>query len=274
MKKVSYQGVPGAYSESAARKFFGDGIDTYGTDSFEEVLRSAAPEETPTDVNHCILPVENSIEGTVGQSIDAILKTDLYAIGEVYLKVEHCLIGRGRLGNVTKVYSHPQALGQCSDFIIDHNLRTVPTYDTAGSVEIIKDLEDNCAAIASSLASSLYNIPIIKEGISNNSNNFTRFLVFSRENTTETGNNKTSIIFSVKHEPGALHQILKEFNDNEINLTKIESRPNKNTNWEYNFFVDFLGHYSNSKIKSVLDKISENALFLKIIGSYPVADLD
>ena len=282
MNKVSYQGVPGAYSESAARKFFGEEIDTYGTDSFEEALRCAAPEEAPTDVNHCILPVENSIEGTVGQSIDAILKTDLHSIGEVYLKVEHCLIGRGRLGNewtpnkevVTKVYSHPQALGQCSDFIFDHDLKTVPTYDTAGSVEIIKDLEDNCAAIASSLASSLYSIPIIKEGIANNPNNFTRFLVFSRENTTETGNDKTSIIFSVKHEPGALHDILKEFNDNDINLTKIESRPNKNTNWEYNFFVDFLGHYSNSKIKSVLDKISENTLFLKIIGSYPIADLD
>ena len=275
MKKVSYQGVPGAYSQSAAKKFYGEEIDTYGRDgSFAEVLRSAAPDGLPTDVNHCILPVENSIEGTVGQSIDAITNTNLHSIGEVYLKVEHCLIGRGKLDDVTKVYSHPQALGQCSDFIEDHDLKTVPTYDTAGSVEIIKDLEDNCAAIASSLASSLYNVPIIKEGIANNSNNFTRFLVFSRENTTETGNDKTSIIFSVKHEPGSLYHILKEFNDNDINLTKIESRPNKNTNWEYNFFVDFLGHYSNLKIKSVLDKISENTTFLKIIGSYAVADLD
>jgi prephenate dehydratase len=274
MKKVSYQGVPGAYSQSAAKKFFGEGIDTYGTSSFEHALNSAEEERTPLDVNHSILPVENSIEGTVGQSVDEIIKTNLHSIGEVYLKVEHCLIGNGKLGNITKVYSHPQALGQCSDFIIDHNLKTVPTYDTAGSVEIIKDLEDNCAAIASSLASSLYNVPIIKKGIANNSNNFTRFLIFSRENTTETGNDKTSIIFSVKHEPGSLHKILKEFNDKDINLTKIESRPNKNTNWEYNFFVDFLGHYSNSKIKSVLDKISENTLFLKIIGSYPVEDLD
>ena len=274
MKKVSYQGVPGAYSQSAAKKFFGEEIDTYGADSFEDALNSAEEERSPSDVNYSILPVENSIEGTVGQSIDEIVKTNLHSIGEVYLKVEHCLIGRGKLDDVTKVYSHPQALGQCSDFIKDHDLKTVPTYDTAGSVEIIKDLEDNCSAIASSLASSLYNVPIIKEGIANNSNNFTRFLVFSRQNTNETGNDKTSIIFSVKHEPGALHQILKEFNDNDINLTKIESRPNKNTNWEYNFFVDFLGHYSNSKIKSVLDTISKNTLFLKIIGSYPVADLD
>jgi prephenate dehydratase len=274
MKKVSYQGVPGAYSQSAAKKFFGEGIETIGTDSFEDALNSVEEERTPTDVNYSILPVENSIEGTVGQSVDEILKTNLHSVGEVYLKVEHCLIGRGKLDDVTKVYSHPQALGQCSDFIEAHDLKTVPTYDTAGSVEIIKNLEGNCAAIASSLASSLYNVPIIKEGIANNSNNFTRFLVFSGENTTETGNDKTSIIFSVKHEPGALHQILKEFNDNDINLTKIESRPNKNTNWEYNFFVDFLGHSSNSKIKSLLDKISENTIFLKIIGSYAVAELD
>ena len=273
MKKISYQGVPGAYSQSAAKKFFGEGIDTIGTNSFEDALNSAE-EETSSDVNYSILPVENSIEGTVGQSIDEIVKTNLHSIGEVYLKVEHCLIGKGKLDDVTKVYSHPQALGQCSNFITDHNLKTVPTYDTAGSVEIIKNLEDNCAAIASKLASDLYDVPIIKKGISNNLNNFTRFLVFSRENTTESGNDKTSIIFSVKHEPGALHHILKEFNDNDINLTKIESRPNKNTNWEYIFFVDFIGHSSNSEIKSVLDNIEKNTIFLKIIGSYPIANLD
>ena len=274
MKKVSYQGVQGAYSQSAAKKFFGEELDTIGTNSFEDALNYAQDDKTLSDVNYSILPVENSIEGTVGQSIDEIVKTNLHAIGEVYLKVEHCLIGRGKLDEITKVYSHPQALGQCSDFIEDHDLKTVPTYDTAGSVNIIKDLEKNCAAIASSLASNLYDVPIIKEGIANNSNNFTRFLVFSREKTNESKNDKTSIIFSVKHEPGALYQILKEFNDNDINLTKIESRPNKNTNWEYNFFVDFLGHSSNSKIKSVLDNIRKNTIFLKIIGSYPIANLD
>jgi len=274
MKKVSYQGVQGAYSQSAAKKFFGEDIETLATKSFEDTLKFSENEQTSEDINYSILPVENSIEGTVGQSIDVITNTSLNSIGEVYLKIEHCLIGNGKFDDVTKVYSHPQALGQCSDFIINHSLKTVPTYDTAGSVEIIKELEDNCAAIASSLASSLYNVPIIKEGISNNSNNFTRFLIFSRENTTESGNDKTSIIFSVKHESGALHQILKEFNDKDINLTKIESRPNKNKNWEYNFIVDFLGHNSDSKIKSVLEKIKENTIFLKVLGSYPIAELD
>ena len=136
-------------------------------------------------------------------------------------------------------------------------------------------MEDvHSASIASYDAGSLYDIPIIKQGIENNPNNYTRFLIFSKENSIEGECDKTSIMFSVKHEPGALYKILKEFNDNGINLTKIESRPNKNTNWEYNFFVDLLGHFSNSKISSVLNKISDSTLFLRVLGSYPIADLD
>jgi prephenate dehydratase len=271
MNHVSFQGEHGAYSESAAKKFFGKDVKSIPSKSFEDALK--ATEENNS--NYSVLPVENSIEGTVGQSIDAITNTSLHSIGEVYLKVEHCLIGKGKLEDVKMVYSHPQALGQCSNFIQNKKLQTVPTYDTAGSVKIIKEMDDvNSASIASYDAGKLYEVPIIEQGIENNPNNFTRFLIFAKENSSESSNDKTSIIFSVKHEPGALYQILKEFNDNGINLTKIESRPNKNTNWEYNFFVDFIGHFSNSKISSVLNKVSENTIFLKILGSYPVADLD
>ena len=271
MNKVSFQGEHGAYSESAANKFFGEKIEAIPCDTFEVALKITEEGNS----NYSILPVENSIEGTVGQSIDAIKNTDLHSVGEIYLKVEHCLISTGKLENIKTVYSHPQALGQCSDFIQTKKLKTVPTYDTAGSVKIIKEMNNiHYASIASIDAGDLYNIPIIKQGIENNSNNYTRFLIFSKENSVESKNDKTSIIFSVKHEPGALYQILKEFNDNGINLTKIESRPNKNTNWEYNFFVDFLGHFSNSKISSVLSKISENTLFLKVLGSYPISNLD
>ena len=271
MNKVSFQGEHGAYSESAGKRFFGEDIESIPENTFDNALKSTEKNES----DYSILPVENSIEGSVGQSIDAIAKTDLHSIGEIYLKIEHCLIGAGKLEDIDTVYSHPQALGQCNEFINNRKLKTVPTYDTAGSVKIIKEKNDNhSAAIASYDAGILYDMPIIKHGIENNSNNYTRFLVFSKNNSVEGTNDKTSIIFSVKHEPGALYEILKEFNDNDINLTKIESRPNKNTNWEYNFFVDLLGHYSNSKISSVLNKISENTLFLKIIGSYPIADLD
>ena len=271
MTKISFQGEHGAYSESAAKKFFKEEIQTVPCNSFEEALKLTENGES----DYSILPVENSIEGTVGQSIDAITHTELYAIGEEYFKVEHCLISIGKLEDIETVYSHPQALGQCSDFIKTRQLKTVPTYDTAGSVKIIKEINDTqSAAIASNDAGNLYKIPIVKQGIENNTNNYTRFLIFSKTNSQEDTNDKTSIIFSVKHEPGALHQILKEFNDNDINLTKIESRPNKNTNWEYNFFVDFQGHSSNSKIKAVLDSVEKNTIFLKVIGSYPIADLD
>ena len=271
MTDISFQGEHGAYSESAAKKFFGKEINTMPCNSFEDALKIVENGES----KYAILPVENSIEGTVGQSIDAITNTNLHVIGEEYFKVEHCLIGTGKLEDIETVYSHPQALGQCNDFIQTREFKTVPTYDTAGSVKIIKEINDiHAAAIASNDAGELYNIPIVKQGIENNPNNYTRFLIFSKENSTETKNDKTSIIFSVKHEPGTLYHILKEFNDNDINLTKIESRPNKNTNWEYNFFVDFLGHHSDTKINKVLDVISENTIFLKILGSYPIAELD
>jgi len=275
VKRIAFQGEYGAYSDAAAKKYIREWNETItdreACETFEEALDKTSNGATQLT----ILPVENSIEGTVGQSIDAITNTSLNAIGELYLKVEHCLISTLKLEDIDTVYSHPQALGQCSQFIKENNLKTIPTYDTAGSVKIIKDLDKNsCAAIASSHASSLYEIPIIKQGIENNANNFTRFLIFSKDKSTESKNDKTSIIFSVKHEPGALYQILKEFNDNDINLTKIESRPNKNKNWEYNFFVDLLGHFSSSKITSVLSKVSENTLFLKVIGSYQIADLD
>ena len=140
-------------------------------------------------------------------------------------KLNIALISIGKLEDIETVYSHPQALGQCSNFILNKKLKTVPTYDTAGSVKIVKEMNDiHSAAIASNDAGNLYNIPIIKQGIENNANNYTRFLILSKENSSEKTEDKTSIIFSVKHEPGALHQILKEFNDNDINLTKIESQ--------------------------------------------------
>ena len=127
MKKVSFQGEHGAYSESAARRFFGETIDSIPQNTFEDALKMT--EDNKSD--YSILPVENSIEGTVGQSIDAITNTKLHSVGEIYLKVEHCLIGTGNLVDIETVYSHPQALGQCSKFIKENNLKTVPTYDTA-----------------------------------------------------------------------------------------------------------------------------------------------
>ena len=271
MKRVSFQGERGAYSEAASVSFFEDEVNVIPCSTFADALKNT---ENDTS-DYSVLPVENSLEGSVGESNDLLLSTKLNVVGEIYHRIHHCLIGTGSLADIDIVYSHPQALGQCRQFIQENSLETIPTYDTAGSVKIIRGLnENNVACIASKKAGKIFDVPVIQEGIEDNTNNYTRFLVFSKEKNDKTENSKTSIIFSVKHETGTLYQIINEFYQQKINLTKIESRPNKNTAWEYNFYVDFEGHQDDSSIKDMLKKLRDNSTFLKILGSYPIAKLD
>jgi prephenate dehydratase len=270
MIRVSFQGERGAYSEAASRAFFDEDIETIPLPTFAEVLESTSLDKT----NFSVLPVENSLEGSVGESYDLLYSTSLNAIGEYYLRIKHCLIGSGKLEDVDTVYSHPQALGQCRNFLEKHGMKTVPTYDTAGSVKIIKDVgTKNVACIASEMASEIYKMPIITREIANNLNNYTRFLILGKQQKHETGKDKTSIIFSIKHEPGSLYRIIENFHRFNVNLTKIESRPNKTSAWEYNFYVDFEGHAENSKISEMIERIRKDTLFMKILGSYPSAKL-
>ena len=269
MTNISFQGERGAYSEAAAKSFF-DEIETIPFATFAEVLENTSKGNS----EYSILPVENSLEGSVGESYDLLYSTSLNVIGEIYHRVEHCLIGIGKLEDVDTVYSHPQALGQCREFIEEHNMKTIPTYDTAGSVKIVKELnKKNCACIASKTSSLIYNMPIMSENIANNSNNYTRFLILSKKKSTQTENDKTSIIFSIKHEPGSLFRIIENFHKNNVNLTKIESRPTKSNTWEYNFYVDFEGNAKNPKILEMLEKIKQESLFMKVLGSYHSAKL-
>ena len=271
MIKVSFQGERGAYSEAAARSFFSEEIETIPLPTFKEVLESTISNNT----DYSVLPVENFLEGSVGESYDLLYSTSLNAMGEIYHRIEHCLIGNGKLEEVDTVYSHPQALGQCRDFIQNYKMQTVPTYDTAGSVRIIKEInKSNVSCIASKTSSEIYKMPIISENIANNLNNYTRFLVLSKKSSEETGNDKTSIIFSIKHEPGTLFRIIENFHKYNINLTKIESRPTKSTNWEYNFYVDFEGHAKNPQISKMLEEIQNETLYLKTLGSYRSAKLN
>ena len=286
MNRVSFQGERGAYSDAASISFFGDDIEVIPCPTFADVLKNT--ENGVSD--YSVLPVENSLEGSVGESNDLLLSTNLKAVSEIYHRIHHCLIGTGSLADIDTVYSHPQALGQCRQFIQENSLKTIPSYDTAGSVKIIKDLnKSNVACIASKNAAEIFGVPVIQDGIEDNANNYTRFLIFSKESSGTMNSNfpkiayavannpddmKTSIIFSVKHEAGALYQIINEFYQNKINLTKIESRPNKNTLGEYNFYVDFEGHQDDSSIKDMLQKLRGNTTFLKILGSYPIAKLD
>src|SRR5574338_1693393 len=204
MLKVAFQGESGAYSQAAAVSFFKDPIDTMPHPTFYDALDSTENRRS----DYTILPVENSLEGSVGESYDLLLTTKLSAVGEIYHRISHCLIGLQTLEKIDTVYSHPQALGQCREFIQKNHLKPIPTYDTAGSVKILLELKsENISCIASKRAAEIYNVPVIKEGIEDNSNNYTRFLVLSRDKHASTSKDKTSIIFSIKHTPGALYNI-------------------------------------------------------------------
>ena len=268
--EVAFQGEVGAYSEEAALQFFGPLITTKPYESLDEVFKVVERDE----MQFGIIPVENSLEGSISRSYDLLLDSSLRVCGEIELRVVHCLIANPgtRLDLIKRVYSHPQALSQCRTFLKHLGGELIPTYDTAGSVKMIKEgsITDG-AAIASARAAEIYDMKVIASEIEDNPNNFTRFFVLSREDCPPSGNDKTSIVFSVKHKPKALYDFLKAFATRDINLSKIESRPTRQRPWEYNFYLDFDGHREDKAPREVLKSLERNSLFLKVLGSYPKA---
>jgi chorismate mutase/prephenate dehydratase len=270
VKTVAFQGERGAYSENAVYQFFGTTAKVKPCRDFRDVFESVKKQEAEAGV----VPVENSIEGSVNQNYDLFFTYDLKVCGEVIVKVAHCLIANPgtSLDTVKAVYSHPQALAQCRSFLERLNCELIPTYDTAGSVKLIKEKKlTNAAAIASEKAAELYGMKILARDIADNTENYTRFFVLSKEDSPITGKDKTSIIFSAKHEPGSLYHALGEFAKRNINLTKIESRPTKKTPWEYNFYLDFEGHRTEPRCAEALKALEKYAIFVRILGSYPKA---
>jgi chorismate mutase / prephenate dehydratase len=266
--KVTYQGETGAYSEMAVFKFFGSKVEPVPCKDFREVFESVKTGAVP----HGVVPIENSIEGSVNQNYDLFLAYDLKVCGEVAIKLAHVLIANPNteLENVKTVYSHPQALAQCRSYLEKHKWEISPAYDTAGSVKIIKEKNlTNAAAIASEKAADLYGMKILARNISDNPSNYTRFLVLGTEDAAPTGDDKTSIIFSSKHAPGTLYHAIGEFATRNINLTRIESRPTKTTAWQYNFYLDFEGHRTEKRCAEALQALEKFAIFVKILGSYP-----
>jgi chorismate mutase/prephenate dehydratase len=268
--KAAFQGEPGAYSESAAYNFFGSSSQPVPCRRFSDVFRSVEAGETDFGV----VPIENSIEGSVNQVYDLFLKYDHKVCGEIVLKIVHCLIANPEtdLGSIKVIYSHPQALAQCRSFLESLNCEMISTYDTAGSVKMIKEERlTGAGAIAGERAAEIYNMSILAKNISDNPNNYTRFFVLSKNDAPPSGNDKTSVIFSTKHLPGALYQVLGEFAGRSINLTKIESRPTKRRPWEYNFYLDFEGHRNEKKCAEALEGLRSKSVFVKVLGSYPKA---
>lgn len=269
--EVAFQGEVGAYSEEAAFRFFGPSTTVIPCETLDEVFKLVQE----ASVQYGIIPVENSLEGSISRSYDLLLETDVKVCGEIELRVSHCLIANpeAELGSITRIYSHPQALAQCQNYLRHLGRELIPNYDTAGSVKMIKEkhIMDG-AAIASARAADIYDMKIIEREIEDNPHNFTRFFVISRQDTTPTGNDKTSIVFLLKHRPGTLYEALKIFAAHKINLTKIESRPTRQKLWEYNFYLDFEGHQQDATVQRALKKLSQTCHFLKVLGSYPKAE--
>jgi chorismate mutase/prephenate dehydratase len=267
---VAFQGEIGAYSEEAALRFFSSSIQVKPCESLDDVFKAVEQDE----VQFGIVPIENSLEGSISRTYDLFLDSSLKVCGETELKVSHCLIAsqEARLDLIKRVYSHPQALGQCQAFLRHLNCELIPTYDTAGSVKIIKEEKiTDGGAIASARAAEIYGMKVMATEIEDNPNNFTRFFILSRQDSPPSGDDKTSIVFSVKHKPGALYEFLKEFAARNISLTKIESRPTRQKPWEYNFYLDFEGHREDKAPREALENVEPVSLFVKVLGSYPKA---
>jgi prephenate dehydratase len=269
--KVAYQGIPGAYSEAALRMHFGAGAEPIGFAFSEQVFD--AVEDGRADAG--FVPVENSIAGSVGVNTDLLLERKVFATGETYLPIDHCLLGAGRLEDVSVVYSHPIALAQCRDFLNKRALRAMPEYDTAGAAELVaKRALPGEAAVASKRCAEIYGLRVLAEDIQSVKGNFTRFLAFRRENDVPAGlkAEKTSLAFSVHHHPGALLGCLKVFADHAINLSKLESRPIASNPFEYSFFVDLLGGTGDAGVSAALAELRAEARHVKVLGSYPIAE--
>lgn len=263
-KKVAFQGEHGAYSEIAATKFFPDS-ELIPKKLFQDIFDALRSDS----IDCAVVPIENSIEGSVNEIYDLLLDADKKITGEIFLKIDHCLIALPNSTTITKVFSHPQALAQCRNYIKKKNLDAIPTYDTAGSVRLIKEKKIlDTAAIASKNAAEFYNMKILDQNIEDRKNNFTRFLVLSDHQTAPSKSDRTSMIFGLKHTPGTLYSVMQEFDHNKINLTKIESRPTKEKPWEYNFYVDFEGHIEEDNVKMAIKSIEMKCTFVKILGSY------
>ncbi len=265
-KLIGFQGEKGAYSEEAAHIFDHDLIPVpflEFKDVFEAVSRNL--------LDFGIVPVENSTEGPVATVGDLLITSNLKIVAEINHPIHHCLLGLPgvKLSEIKFVFSHLQALGQCRGFIQSHGFEPRPFYDTAGAARMLSEEQDRVAAvIAGRKCAQIYGLQILKENIEDFPGNRTRFLVISKEKAVD--GNKCSVIFSTKNEPGALCRILQPLAERKINLTRLESRPDKNHPGEYYFLADFEGSLAEQKIQLALKDLEKHSLFYKFLGCYPV----
>jgi prephenate dehydratase len=271
IRSVAFQGERGAFSEQAALEFFRRKIALLPAPTFEDVLKLVDRNE----VDSGILPIENSLHGSVLENYDLLQHHRLSIIGEVKLRIVHCLLANHgvELNDLRRVYSHPQALAQCRAFIKRlRNVEAIPAYDTAGAAKDLKEKNlTDAGAIASAQAARDYGLKILVRGIEDNRANFTRFLVLAPKPVSPGTHAKTSVVFTLKNVPGALFDALGVFASRKIDLHKIESRPIVGKPWQYLFYLDFDGSLRDQRCAEATKNLRKVAASVKVLGSYPKA---
>jgi chorismate mutase/prephenate dehydratase len=264
---VAFFGAEATYTHLAAREKFGATADLRPTASISEVFA----EVSRARASFGVVPIENSTEGVVAHTLDQLVDSDLQTIAEIFQDIHHNLLSRsGKAEDVRRIISHPQALAQCRAWLARH-FPTIPVEEVASTAHAaIKAAGDpSLAAISSSMAQEVYGLQAIAANIEDQSVNITRFVVIGKQRVPPSGDDKTSLVFSVQDKPGVLHRMLQPFARSRINLSKIESRPIKNKPWQYLFFLDLRGHRDQAPIKRAIESLEKNCSFLKILGSYP-----
>ena len=263
---VAYLGPEATFTHQAAIRRFGSSLRYASqktiTDVFSEVSKNRA--------DYGVVPIENSTEGVVTHTLDMFVDSDLKIVSQIVLPVQHCLVSNARRAQIKKLFAHPQALGQCRGWVQVHlpRVEIIETSSNARSAEMAAKEKDS-AAIAGVLAAEKYGVQVLEYDIQDNAANATRFLVLGRQCSPATGNDRTSIMFSIVDRVGALYRALAPFRRFRINMTKIESRPSKRKAWEYFFFVDCDGHMSEGKVAKALSLLGEHCSYVKVLGSYP-----
>ena len=265
--RVVFQGAEGAYSQMAMMQYFGKSIQNFHVDTFRDAM--SAIDEGSADF--AVLPIENSTAGIVNEIYDLLVEFENYIVGEQIIRIEHCLLGvpGAQISDIKTVYSHPQSLMQSAKFLADHPWQQISMQNNAFAARKVANEQDKSqVAIASALAGQIYGLEVLKQGVNQSGTNSTRFIIVTNQKIFRKDASKVSISFEVPHESGSLYHMLSHFIYNNLNMTKIESRPIEDRNWEYRFFVDFEGNLADSAVKNALRGLRDEARNMKILGNY------
>jgi len=265
---VAFQGERGAFSEEAAYKLLGRKIAVLPCETFDKAFQSVVKGKA----TNALVPIENTLAGSVYENYDLLLENDLHIIGEVNLRIVHNLIGfpGTTMKSLRRVYSHPVALAQCNRFFSRYPyVEKITFYDTAGSVKMLSEKRPpNAAAIASRIAATVYGARILQAHLEDHQENFTRFLLLAKKPSVSPRANKVSIVFATRNVPGSLYKCLSVFALRDIDLTKMSSRPLRGRPWEYFFYLDFIGNVNEERCRKALDHLHEVTTFLRVLGCY------